>query len=206
MPGPEKESLYMRITGGFLRGRPLISPDQKDPVRPTSDRARLAMMNMLESRGLLRGARVMDLFCGTGALGLEALSRGAASCIFVDAHKTSLDLARRNAQGLDLLSSSSFIMSHADAVSVRPADHAFLPATLVFMDPPYHENLVSGALSCLIQNKLVSPDTVFMIETEKEWTGSFPLGTVVLSEKAHGIARVTLLAFDPDIEIQEGKR
>lgn len=188
----------MRITGGFLRGRSLISPDQKDPVRPTSDRARLAMMNMLESRGLLRGARVMDLFCGTGALGIEALSRGSASCVFVDADRGSLDLARRNAGGLDLLSVSSFVQSRADALPVRSGDPSYLPATLVFMDPPYHQDLVLSALSCLIQNKMVSSQTVFMIETEKEWTGLFPKDTVILTQKTHGIARVTLLAFDQE--------
>jgi 16S rRNA (guanine966-N2)-methyltransferase len=180
----------MRITGGTHRGRILASPTG-DTVRPTADRARLAMFNMLESRGLLRDAAVMDVCCGTGALGLESLSRGAASAIFIDQAATSLTLAKQNAQALKLAPHCHFIQ--ADAQTLPPRAGTMPSGTLVFLDPPYRQNLVLPILSSLRQGAWIAPGTTMVVEVENEYQPIWPDGLAVLTTKTYGVAGVYLL-------------
>ena len=121
----------MRITGGSLARRPIEAP-RGDHTRPTTDRVREALFSILASRIDLEGARVLDLFAGSGALGLEALSRGAARCTFVERHGPTLSVARRNARSLGLEDRAAFV--RGDALSVLDRD---LEADLVLADPPY---------------------------------------------------------------------
>ena len=131
----------MRIIAGAWRGRPLDAP-RGQATRPTSDRAREGLFSMLQSRlGSFEGLKVADLFAGTGALGLEALSRGAGHCTFVEKDRHALDILRRN---IDRLGAGDRTDVRAQAV-----EHAAAPAApfdLIFMDPPYGAGLAQAAL------------------------------------------------------------
>jgi len=121
----------MRVVAGELRGRHLEAPEGRH-TRPTSDKVRQAVFNSLESAGFIDGARVADLFAGSGAMGIEALSRGAASCVFVEKDRTALDVLRRNLASLDLGTRSKVVPG--DVVPALARLGAF---DLAIVDPPY---------------------------------------------------------------------
>ena len=127
----------MRIIGGRHRGRALKALKGKD-IRPTSDRARESIFNILEHTvegGEPAGAAVLDVFAGTGALGLEALSRGARHATFIDSDRAALDCARQNARALGEAGAAVFLGLDAARLPPPPPD-AGAPATLAFLDPP----------------------------------------------------------------------
>ena len=156
----------MRIVAGKHRGRNIIAPDGMD-IRPTSDRVRESVFNMLEHRdwgkgglSILSGARVFDGFCGTGACGLEALSRGADHVTFTDNSNSALDLCRRNIATLKEQERSTVLRN--DCLNpTRPAD----TCDLVFLDPPYGERLAARALSALSRAGWIADDGICIIET-----------------------------------------
>lgn len=172
----------MRITGGTHRGRVLISP-KGQAVRPTSDKIRQSIFNMLRGEGLIEDARILDLFCGTGALGLEALSQGAKYCLFVDSAKTSINLAKQNAKALNLEGQTEFLLK--DAAKINLAE----PVDLVFMDPPYHKNLAQKAIENLSKSAAISGETFFVIETEKNASID---NLKIESQKIYGDTMITL--------------
>lgn len=184
----------MRIVAGKHRGRPLQSP-QGGAVRPTSDRARESLFNILEHGKLatgglspVRGAIVLDAFCGTGALGLEALSRGAASAVFLDSDSTALRLARANAQTLGETGRSQFLQGDA-----RTPPRAPTPCTLVFLDPPYGENLVGPALEGLANGGWFAPEAIAVIESATRDDIAAPPGFKAVDERRYGKAKLTFL-------------
>ena len=118
----------------------------------------------------------MDVFCGTGALGLEALSNGAASCVFVDVVRESLDLARGNTEMLGA-EGASFILQ--DAVSLKERRRGIEPVSVVFMDPPYGEGLVVSALEVLYEGDWLMDGAVIVVEVEKGFTGTVAAPFVV---------------------------
>jgi len=120
----------MRVVAGELRGRRIESP-RSEATRPTTDKVREAVFNSLNSMGETSGAVVVDLFAGTGALGIEALSRGAERCIFVELDRDALAVLRRNVDSLGLSDRAQVVAGDASAATI-PAD-----ATLVMADPPY---------------------------------------------------------------------
>ena len=122
----------MRITGGNLRGRTLQAP-KGDRTRPTTDKTRQALFNLLQSRLTLPGARVLDLFCGSGALSFEALSRGAARATLVERHSPTLSLARSNAESLEVSDDCAFVKADA----LRWIKTAYAHFDLIVADPPY---------------------------------------------------------------------
>jgi 16S rRNA (guanine966-N2)-methyltransferase len=131
----------MRIISGQWRGRPLDAP-KGDTTRPTSDRAREGLFSMLTSRlGSFEGLQVADLFAGTGALGLEALSRGAAHCTFVEKDRAALDTLRRN---LDRLGAGDRAEIRGQAVEHLPPPPR--PCDLIMLDPPYGTGLAQTGL------------------------------------------------------------
>ena len=173
----------MRIIGGAFRGRRLASVGKGDAsahLRPTSDRVRESLFNILESNfsDALDGAKVLDVFAGTGALGLEALSRGAAHVTFIDQGRAALKLLRANVQTCNAQSETRILTR--DASSPGPATS---PATLVFLDPPYGKGLGEEALVALIENAwladgalviwednaVVSPPASFTQEDERRY-------------------------------------
>src|ERR1043165_4671491 len=129
----------MRVVGGRLRSRPLAGP-KSNAVRPTSDRLREALFNILVHAygDPLDGARVLDLFAGTGALGIEAVSRGAAFCLFIDNGAEARALLRQNVEALGLGGLTRVYRRNAPALgSVHPHE----PFALAFLDPPYSRGL-----------------------------------------------------------------
>jgi len=121
----------MRVVAGELRGRRIIAPPGND-TRPTSDKVRQAVFNALESAGLIDGAVVVDLFAGSGAMGIEALSRGAASCTFVERDRAALAALRTNLEALKVVDRSRVVVGDATAQASHLRD-----ADLVIADPPY---------------------------------------------------------------------
>lgn len=179
----------MRIVGGKYGSRILKAPSG-DAIRPTSDKLRGAIFNMLRSRDVLDGALAMDCFCGTGALGIEALSQGADACVFVDNGRASFDLAKENAAALKIGSEAEFIFRDATKMGPRPPG---IPArTLVFLDPPYRKNLVPQALKSLQQGGWLAVDAMCVIEAEKDFAASLSPGISVVDERAYGETKLIL--------------
>lgn len=152
----------MRIISGLYKGRKLTPPED-NTVRPTSARMREAIFNILmhgEFGGEhIIGKRVADICCGTGALGLEALSRGAAHATFVDMSKHALKLAEKNAQHVGASSQCQFM--HADATKLLKAN---APYDVIFTDPPYDTPLLSRIVTDLIEKSWVTAGTLIVCE------------------------------------------
>lgn len=182
----------MRITGGEYRGRLLQSP-KDHAIRPTSDKVRLAIFNILNGRGLVQEANVLDAFCGTGALGLEALSWGALCCTFMDKNRGSLDLARLNHAALKIPAKCSFMMKDATKAGPKPADIA--AANLAFLDPPYNQNFIPLALQSLKDGSWLAPDAHILVESEKSYDpqGLGEVGFDVNMVRDYGDTRISLV-------------
>lgn len=175
----------MRIIAGQWRGRVLAAP-KGDATRPTADRTREALFSMLTSRvGSFEGLAVGDLFAGSGGLGFEALSRGAASCLFVEQDRAALDALRANADKLG-------VRADIRAASVMALGPAAKPLDVIMMDPPYGTGAGSVALDKLARLGWTSPASWVSIETGKAETVEVA-GFTVEAERVHGKAKLTLL-------------
>ena len=152
----------MRIVGGEHRGRTLVAPGTRD-IRPTADRLRESLFNILvHAHGdPVTGARVLDLFAGTGALGLEAMSRGAAFALFVDDGAPARALIRENVAALGLGGVTKIF--RRDATRLGPA-HPLEPFSLVFLDPPYGQGLAEQALVSARAGGWLAPDALIVVE------------------------------------------
>ncbi|MBU1176127.1 MAG: 16S rRNA (guanine(966)-N(2))-methyltransferase RsmD, partial [Alphaproteobacteria bacterium] len=152
----------MRIVAGRFRGRPLASPPDES-IRPTADRVRESVFNMLASRlgPDLGGARVLDLFAGTGALGLEALSRGASFAMFVDSGIAARALIRDHIETFGLGGTTRLLKR--DATSLGPIER-FKPFDLVFLDPPYGKGLGEKALASARDGGWIVPGALIVFE------------------------------------------
>ncbi|KQZ99522.1 16S rRNA (guanine(966)-N(2))-methyltransferase RsmD [Mesorhizobium sp. Root157] len=152
----------MRIVGGDLRGRPLATP-HSNAIRPTSDRTREAVFNVLAHRfsDRLEGARVLDLFAGTGALGLEALSRGAVYAVFIEESAEGRGLIRTNVEAFGLTGRTKIFRRDATG----PGDAGTLaPFNLVFADPPYGKGLGERALRGAKQGGWLAANALCVVE------------------------------------------
>jgi 16S rRNA (guanine966-N2)-methyltransferase len=155
----------MRIVGGKFRGRPLAGPNSKQ-IRPTADRLRESIFNILTHAYAdpIAGARVLDLFAGTGALGLEALSRGAGFVLFVDDGAEARALIRQNVETLGAAGVTRIFRRDATKlIDVHPND----PVSLVFLDPPYDKGLAEKALVSARQGGWLTPDALIVVEEAK---------------------------------------
>jgi 16S rRNA (guanine966-N2)-methyltransferase len=180
----------MRIVAGQWRGRVLAAP-RGAVTRPTADRTREALFSMLASRlGGFEGLAVADLFAGSGALGLEALSRGAASCLFVEQDKAALDALRANVAKLDARGAD------IRAQSVLALGPARSPLDLVMMDPPYATGAGNVALDKLARLGWIGAGTWVSLETARDEEVAAP-GFAVDATRVHGKARLTLLTRPP---------
>lgn len=155
----------MRITGGILRGRRLAAFRGAD-IRPTSDRVREAIFNLLGSS--LEGARVLDLFSGTGSLGIEALSRGAVLAMFIDHSFKAIELTKKNLKicGLE----DSGVVLRKDLAAGEPFDHPSLMRgfSLVFLDPPYGKGLILPILHALQKGDFLAGTALVVAQSEKK--------------------------------------
>jgi 16S rRNA (guanine966-N2)-methyltransferase len=184
----------MRIVAGRHRGRAIAAPEGAD-VRPTADRARQAVFDLLthhpETAGkLLAGAEVLDAFAGTGAMGLEALSRGAARATFLDNATRAVACIRANAKALGEAGRARALI--ADATR-PPAPEA--PVTLAFLDPPYGSGLAEAALEALAQKGWFAPGAVIVVETEAREDLHPPRGFAAFDQRRHGHARFVFLRY-----------
>ena len=175
----------MRVIAGQWRGRPLVAP-KDGSTRPTADRVREALFSMLASRvGTFEGLAVADLFAGSGALGIEALSRGAASCLFVEQDRAALDALRANLEKLG-------VRGDVRAGSVLALPPAPQSLDLILMDPPYGTGAGIVALERLARLGWTGPQTWVSVETSKAEEVEVGGFTVDVT-RVHGKARITLL-------------
>src|ERR1700749_3808883 len=185
----------MRITGGIFRGRVLVSP-QDSRVRPTSDRTRQAIFNMLVHKDFgigfaLEGAAVLDLFAGTGALGIEALSHGARWCLLVDDSADSRALQRETVEALGRTGATrSGRRAPTDLGPTGPS--AGGPFDLVFLDPPYRKEMIPKALHSLKDGGWLLPKALLVVETDAKEPLDAP-GYDLLDERDYGETRVRFL-------------
>ncbi len=176
----------LRVIAGSARGTKLLCPDGLS-VRPTHDRVKEALFSMLTGR--INGASVLDLFAGTGALSIEALSRGAAQAVLVDCAENSLSAARANLEKTRLLEKARLIKSDYK-VFLENTDMRF---DLIFLDPPYQGEYLENALTAISDRKLLNPDGLIYCETEGEPPKEAVSRFEVLRDKKYGRARVLLL-------------
>jgi len=188
----------MRIVGGRHRGRRLAVPPG-GRVRPTGERAREALFDILMHAGFgpggtspVPGARVLDAFCGTGAFGLEALSRGAAHAVLLDVDMESLRHARDNAAALG--ETANVTVLRLDPARAGRAD---APATLAFLDPPYASDLAAPALMALRAGGWFAPEAVVVVELPAKKALEPPPGFTLLDERRYGAARLVFLRAAP---------
>jgi 16S rRNA (guanine966-N2)-methyltransferase len=178
----------MRIIAGEFRGRRLRTP-RDQAIRPTSDRAREALFGILEhGTPTVRGARFLDLFCGTGAVGLEAHSRGAAEVVLVEDDRTALQLAQANLARLG--SPGSVRLLARDATRLGPAPHRF---DLVFLDPPYGSGLAGAALEALLRHGWLGADARVVVELAATDALELPDGYAPERERRYGSVKFLFL-------------
>jgi 16S rRNA (guanine966-N2)-methyltransferase len=180
----------MRIVAGSHRGRRLETPAD-DRIRPTSDRIRESLFNILGHKldGGFIGKRVLDGFAGTGALGLEALSRGAASAVFIDRNRDALALCRRNAATLGLANQSDFRLADLTHVGLLAGP----PFDLMFLDPPYGEGLAAKALAAILAAGWLAPTAIVVIEADRTQPETVPEELSVIDSRDYGRTRIVLV-------------
>ena len=181
----------VRIVGGRLRGRTLAAP-KGDAVRPTSDRTRESLFNILAHAygDPVADARVLDLFAGTGALGIEALSRRAAFALFIDEAAEARALIRQNIEALGLAAASRVF--RRDATRLGPA-HPVAPFGLVFLDPPYRKGLAERALASLREGTWLVPDALLVVEEAADAGFAAPEGFAELERRTYDDTAIVLL-------------
>jgi 16S rRNA (guanine966-N2)-methyltransferase len=173
----------MRVVGGRLRGRNIASPTSRD-IRPTQDRLRESLFNILVHAydNPIEGARVLDLFAGTGALGIEAVSRGAAFTLFVDNGAEARALLRNNVEALGLGGVTK--VYRRDATDLGPA-HPVEPFALVFCDPPYGKGFGEKALVSLRDGGWLVPSALLVVEEATTAAFKAPEGFDELERRAY---------------------
>jgi 16S rRNA (guanine966-N2)-methyltransferase len=187
----------VRIVAGRHRGRGLLSPPG-ETVRPTSDRAREALFNILSHGPLAEGipfagVAVLDAFAGTGALGLEALSRGAAAAAFIEQDREALAALRRNIAALGENSRSRIVPGDATRPPRAPSAYA-----LAFLDPPYRSGVAAAALTALDAAGWLEPDALAVVELAAREHLAPPVGFSLLDERVYGAARLLFLRRGAD--------
>jgi 16S rRNA (guanine966-N2)-methyltransferase len=188
----------LRIVSGEFRGKAILAP-KGDATRPTSDRARQAIFNILEhapwSAGV-RDRRAIDLFAGSGALGFEALSRGASFCLFVETDEAARGAIRDNVEAMSLFGRTRVHRRSAIDLGVRPGADG--PAfDLAFLDPPYGKGLGEQALSRLAEGGWLADGAVVVFERGVTEPAFESPGYEVLDARDYGAARVNFLRFSP---------
>ena len=188
----------LRIVGGKHRGRTIAAPEGQ-ATRPTASRARESLFNILvhanwraDGASPLVDARVLDAFAGSGALGLEALSRGAAHATFLDNDATAIRLIGENLRKLDETVSAKVI--RADAARPPPSRE---PCDLVFLDPPYRSGQAAPALAALAGAGWVAPGAIVTVELAHNEDIVPPAGFEVIDERRYGAAKIVILRAAP---------
>ena len=184
----------MRVIGGRLKGRELKAPGS-DAIRPTSDRLRETVFNILaHSYGNpVAGARVIDLFSGTGAMAIEALSRGAAFALLVDQGAQACAIIRANFAALDLGGAARILRRDARKLGAAPEGESF---TLAFLDPPYGKGLVPPTLKALRDEGWLGSGALVVIEERAAADVALPDGFVLRETRRFGVTNVVFACFN----------
>lgn len=179
-----------RIVSGQFRGRRLIVPKGRD-IRPTTDRMRERLFSMLTHSRYpdLNGAYVADMFAGTGALGLEALSRGAKHITFVEKAPASVTVLKSNIETLNVANEVKLLQASATSL---PAPHQ--PCDFIFMDPPYRKGLVEPTLGSILTQSWLAKGGVIICELASDDPLSLPTGFEIIDERTQGQQRILFLA------------
>jgi 16S rRNA (guanine966-N2)-methyltransferase len=190
----EAKGSVVRIVSGKYRGRAIVAPEGQ-VARPTSDRARQAVFNILDHAAWappLNGARVMDLFAGSGALGLEALSRGAGFCLFVETDTAARGAIRDNVEAMGLFGVTRIHRRDATDLGAKPASDG--PAfDIAFLDPPYHKGLGEQALAGLLSGGWLAPGALVVFERSSDEPDPQTLGYELLDKRIYGAAQIFFL-------------
>lgn len=188
----------MRIVGGTMKGRALKAP-KSQAVRPTTDRAREALFNRLAHSSALfadgqalEGARVIDLFAGTGALGLEALSRGAAFALFVDSSIEGRGLIRENMLACGVAARARLFKRDATKIGERGKMDRF---TLAFLDPPYAKGLAEPTLAQLHSGDWLAPEALVIVEEAADHALALPSSYTLIDDRDAGAGRLSFLRY-----------
>ncbi|MFN3959581.1 MAG: 16S rRNA (guanine(966)-N(2))-methyltransferase RsmD [Parvularculaceae bacterium] len=186
----------MRIIGGKFSGRALVAPKGRE-TRPTADRVRESVFNILAHREsfTFENARVIDLFAGSGALGLEALSRGAAFCLFVETDAAARGAIRDNVEALSLFGATRVHRRGAEALGDKPAGVG-APFTLAFLDPPYGKDLCGPALAALCKGGWLAPGALTIVEQGKGEPPVTAEGFTEVDRRTYGAAQVGFYRLD----------
>lgn len=189
----------MRIIGGRFKGTRLAAPGAqgggKAHLRPTSDRVRESLFNLLEHGDYpdLDGARVLDLFAGTGALGFEALSRGASRAVFIDDGAAARGLIRQNIETLGVIGQTK--LWRRDATRLGPCRGE--PFDMIFADPPYGKGLGARALVSALEGGWVAPGAVIIVEEQADTAFDPPDGIISADDRTYGDTRILILRAAP---------
>ena len=178
----------MRIIAGRFKSRTLVAPKGR-ATRPTTDRARESLFNVLQNYISFEGLRVLDLFAGSGALGFEALSRGAGHATFVDKDRNAITAIKANADALSILANTSIISSDVLTVLRTTSNASF---DVVFADPPYEEPRTNELPSLILQNRWVQPNGYGVIEHRSGTEIVLPSEATLVRELKAGEASFTI--------------
>ena len=185
----------MRIIGGEFGGRRLQAPKGRD-TRPTADRTREALFNILSARDDVEfeQARVIDLFAGSGALGFEAMSRGASWCLFVETDAAARGAIRDNIEAFGLFGATRIHRRSATSLGTKPTS-AGAPFTLAFLDPPYGRDFVEPTLEGLRDGDWLAPGAIVIVEQGKDEHPPQTEGYSELDSRTYGAAQITVYRF-----------
>jgi 16S rRNA (guanine966-N2)-methyltransferase len=186
----------MRIVGGRLRGRALKPPASR-AIRPTSERLRESIFDILAHAygDPVAGARVIDLFAGSGALGIEALSRGAAFALFVEASAAARALIRSNIEALALAATTRIWRADATNLGKAPGQYS-----LAFLDPPYDESLAGPALKALIGGGWLAEGALCVVEESARVRIEPPVPLRLVEERVYGDTKIEILRLETSRE------
>lgn len=183
----------MRIVAGIARGRRLHAPRGRS-VRPTADRVKEAVFSILESREGCQGKAVLDLFAGSGSLGIEALSRGAREAVFVDANRVAVAQVRANLEVAGLVGDVLLLPAARAMARLAAAGRRFEG---VFLDPPYHQGWVHRSLALLAEAGILSPGAWVVVEHGRDEEPCERVGALALSDRRrYGDTRIALFTAD----------
>ncbi|MBI4238091.1 MAG: 16S rRNA (guanine(966)-N(2))-methyltransferase RsmD [Deltaproteobacteria bacterium] len=187
----------MRVIAGSAKGRTLLGPKRDDPIRPVEDRVKESLFNILWD---VTGLRILDAFAGTGAIGIEGLSRGAAHCTFIDQSPRAIALITANVERCGLLERATIVRASVDRALERLAKGT-VPFDLLFIDPPYTQDLVAPTLAQLAATPLLAPAGRILIEHEHKLVLALPPTLQLTDQRTYG---QTVVSFVRRMTINPG--
>lgn len=176
----------MRIISGSRRGHKLYEFEGMD-IRPTTDRVKESIFNLIQS--YVPGARVLDMFAGSGALSFEALSRGAVSAVLADSDRRSVDIIKKNAEALKFSELCDIVNGSCFDLLKRCGKGSF---DIVFMDPPYNKGFIEPALAEIAEREILSEDGIVVLESDNtDFSGEFQ-GLEIVKQRRYGRTYITV--------------